>query len=134
MENPQLWQGVDNPYLYNVCVSMLEDDNALDEVEIKTGFREISFSADKGCFLNGKHIKLKGVSRHQDRENKGNAITIKEHKEDLAVNQRGGRKIHKTCPLSTKSRFLRYMRQRGFFGLGGGACYFTLQQKASRQR
>lgn len=78
VKDPVLWQGVENPYLYTV-VCRLEED----EVKVETGFRTIEVDAEKGLYLNGKPLKLKGVSRHQDRENMGNAITFKEHAEDV---------------------------------------------------
>lgn len=38
------------------------------------GFRDIVFDADKGFFLNGKHIKLHGVCMHQDHGRLGVAV------------------------------------------------------------
>lgn len=85
VDSPTLWNGMENPYLYTLKATLMLDGNIVDKVETRFGFREIRFDADKGCFLNGKHIKLKGVSRHQDREGLGNALTIKEHTEDLEL-------------------------------------------------
>lgn len=83
--SPHLWNGVKDPYLYTLDCSLVKDAKEIDSRKIRVGFREIVFDADKGCFLNGEHIKLKGVSRHQDRENIGNALTIREHEEDVAL-------------------------------------------------
>lgn len=85
VKDPILWNGLENPYLYTLRATLMKDAVVIDKAELKFGFREVKFDADKGCFLNGKHIKLKGVSRHQDRENIGNALTLKEHEEDLAI-------------------------------------------------
>lgn len=85
VDNPVLWQGIANPYLYTVKCSLYENGELLDEVSIETAFREIEIDADKGLFLNGRHLKIKGVSRHQDRENLGNAVTLKEHMEDIRL-------------------------------------------------
>lgn len=85
VESPILWNGLENPYLYTLRATLKKDGKAIDRVESRFGFREIKFDPDRGCFLNGKHIKLKGVSRHQDREKLGNALTMKEHAEDLAL-------------------------------------------------
>ena len=78
-----LWNGRENPYLYTLQCEIIENDVILDNVSLKVGFREFYIDSEKGFFLNGKHLKLKGVCRHQDRENMGNAITEKEHAEDL---------------------------------------------------
>ena len=52
----------------------------MDERSLEIGFRTIEITPDKGIFLNGKAIKLNGVSRHQDFAEVGNALT-KEHME-----------------------------------------------------
>ena len=83
VDNPILWQGVENPYLYTVKCEIFAEDEITDCLNIRTGLREFYVDSEKGFFLNGKHIKLNGVSRHQDRENMGNAITNKEHAEDI---------------------------------------------------
>ena len=85
VDNPILWNGMENPYLYTLKASVLDNGAVMDEVKLRFGFRDIVFDSDKGCILNGKHIKLKGVSRHQDREEIGNALTINEHIEDLKL-------------------------------------------------
>lgn len=80
VDSPRLWD-VNDPYLYTLSCAI----SGGDETEIETGFRTFYLDADKGFFLNGRHIKIKGVSRHQDRENMGNAITEKEHEEDIRL-------------------------------------------------
>ena len=85
VDNPTLWNGMENPYLYTLKASVLDNGAVMDEVKLRFGFRDIKFDSDKGCILNGQQIKLKGVSRHQDREEIGNALTINEHREDLEL-------------------------------------------------
>ena len=85
VDSPVLWNGMENPYLYTLRASVIDMGKVIDSCELRFGFREIIFDKDKGCFLNGKHIKLKGVSRHQDREAIGNALTLEHHEEDLAI-------------------------------------------------
>lgn len=84
-QNPILWNGMKNPYLYTLKGTILKDGEAIDCAETRIGFRTVEFDSEKGCFLNGDHIKLKGVSRHQDRYHMGNALTAKEHIEDLEI-------------------------------------------------
>lgn len=83
VDSPVLWNGIENPYLYTLSARLKKGDEVIDEVKDTFGFREFEFDSEKGFFLNGKHLKLKGVSRHQDREFMGNALTAKEHKEDI---------------------------------------------------
>lgn len=85
INSPHLWNGVKDPYLYRLDCTLVKNAKTIDERTINVGFREIEFTSEKGCFLNGEHIKLKGVSRHQDRIGIGNALTIKEHEEDISL-------------------------------------------------
>lgn len=85
VSSPRLWDGLKDPYLYTLDCKLVQKGETVDERNILVGFREIEFSSEKGCFLNGRHIKLRGVSRHQDREGIGNALTMKEHEEDVAL-------------------------------------------------
>jgi beta-galactosidase len=65
VKKPQLWS-VDQPSLYNLMVSVIADDKKTDEWSNKVGIRNIRFDADKGFFLNGENMKLKGVCIHDD--------------------------------------------------------------------
>lgn len=73
IQNPILWD-IDSPQLYTVLTEIVKDGKVVDTYETKTGFRDVKFDADKGFFLNGKNIKLKGVDLHQDHAGVGAAI------------------------------------------------------------
>lgn len=83
IENPHLWQGRTDPYLYTLSAELYSGSAVVDNVKTRFGVRNFSVDAEKGFFLNGKSYPLHGVSRHQDREKLGGAITAKEHKEDM---------------------------------------------------
>lgn len=80
IENVHLWDGLNDPYLYEVKAAYNGD-----EVCTRFGCRTMEFDSEKGFFLNGKSYPLRGVARHQDRIELGNAITLKEHKEDMEL-------------------------------------------------
>ena len=83
---PHLWNGRQDPYLYTLTAQIiLPDGSVSDNLDIKVGFRSFAVDPEKGAFLNGKHVKLQGLCRHQDRAGIGNAITEKEHDEDMAL-------------------------------------------------
>lgn len=66
----------DNPVMYNLrCVS-LKNDEITDEINIPFGIRTAVFDADKGFFLNGVNMKLKGVCVHHDAGALGAAVPI----------------------------------------------------------
>ncbi len=85
LEHPHLWDGLDDPYLYTARVSLLENGAALDRLEIPFGVRSYVVDPEKGFFLNGRAYPLRGVSRHQDRQDKGWAISKADHEEDIAL-------------------------------------------------
>ena len=66
VENPELWNGMQNPAMYTLKAEILINGNKTDETTIKFGFKKISIDAQKGFFLNGKHMKINGVAKHQD--------------------------------------------------------------------
>jgi len=65
LENIKRWS-LDDPYLYTVELALVSGGKTIDRYETKYGIREFNFDPDKGFFLNGKHIKLKGVNNHHD--------------------------------------------------------------------
>ena len=89
ISNVHLWNGVKDPYLYTVK-GILKDKDIEDEVSTRIGFRTFKVDPKKGFFLNGKPYPLRGVCRHQDRPKIGNALTKKEHEEDIKLITEGG--------------------------------------------
>lgn len=82
---PHLWNGMEDPFMYRVEVSIKENGTVLDIVSQNMGLRYYKVDPEKGFFLNGKHLQLKGVCRHQDRAEIGNALRKEHHDEDLAI-------------------------------------------------
>ena len=85
LENVHLWNGVEDPFLYTAMAELIEDGEAVDQVWTRFGCRTIAFDAEKGFLLNDRAYPLRGVSRHQDRAGLGNALTVKEHREDMEI-------------------------------------------------
>ncbi|KAB8292642.1 glycoside hydrolase family 2 protein [Bifidobacterium avesanii] len=82
LPDAHLWQGVEDPYLYTVTATLMRHNEVLDEVEVHHGVREFRMDPQQGFFLNGRLTPLRGVSRHQDRLGKGNALSLEDHIED----------------------------------------------------
>ena len=85
LNNPRLWDGVRDPYLYTCAVRLVLNGEVQDEVRQRFGVRCFHVDPQKGFFLNGRHYPLHGVSRHQDRKGLGNAITREMHDEDMQL-------------------------------------------------
>jgi len=73
IQNPHLWSPND-PYLYSVKTVLKSDNNVIDEEYNPLGIRWYRFDPDQGFFLNGHHLTLRGVSRHQFYPGLGNAL------------------------------------------------------------
>ena len=63
--SPKLWSS-DTPNMYTVRTEVYVGDTLVDSYDSDFGFRWVYFTADNGFFLNGKNVKLKGVSMHHD--------------------------------------------------------------------
>ncbi len=76
IQKPQLWD-IENPYCYTVVSELLDTTGTVvDTVKQHTGFRTIRFDADKGFFLNDRHIKIHGACQHHDLGALGAAFDI----------------------------------------------------------
>jgi len=80
IDQPHLWNGRKDPYLYTCVIKMPSD-----EIKTRFGIRSFSVDPDTGFYLNGVSLPLRGVSRHQCREDKGWAISYEDMKEDIEL-------------------------------------------------
>lgn len=85
VKEPHFWSGVADPYLYTCEASVSRDGEVTDIVAVTYGYRSFRVDAGTGFYLNGSSYPLHGVSRHQDREDKGWALSHADHDEDLAL-------------------------------------------------
>lgn len=74
VEQPVCWSP-EQPYLYKVVSTLSRKGRMLDRTETVLGFRWMEWTADKGFFLNGKHLYLRGANVHQDHAGWGDAVT-----------------------------------------------------------
>ena len=85
VSNPQLWSP-DSPTLYTLVTQLTDrKGKVLDEERTKVGFRYYRFDPNTGFYLNGKHLKLIGVNRHQDEMGYGNALQDWQHERDIRM-------------------------------------------------
>jgi beta-galactosidase len=87
LENIALWD-LDNPKLYNVAVTLLDDKNKKnpgDSVSTRIGFRSMGFSDDGWFYLNGKPMKLRGLNRHQTFPYVGQAAPARLQRKDADI-------------------------------------------------
>lgn len=85
INNPRLWNGRKDPFMYETEVLLKRNGEVVDRQIQPLGLRFYHVDADKGFFLNGEHLKLQGVCRHQDRSGFGNALQPQHHDEDMDI-------------------------------------------------
>lgn len=103
-----LWDGVKDPYLYTAQVTLKDQDEALDQVDVRFGCRSYEIDPEKGFILNGESYPLRGVSRHQDRWGLGNALLPEHHREDMDL----------ICELGANTiRLAHYQHDQYFYDL-----------------
>ena len=80
LENPHLWNGIPDPYLYTVSVKAGKD-----KAQTEVGFRYFAMDRVRGFQLNGKSYPLRGVSMHQDKDGKATALWQEDFDADYEI-------------------------------------------------
>ncbi len=65
VEKPLLWHP-DHPHLYRVETTLYDDSRSVEERMDSLGIRTFDWTAEKGFFLNGRHLWIHGANVHQD--------------------------------------------------------------------
>lgn len=99
-----LWS-LDNPIQYKVEVLLKKDDELIDVVEYKVGFRHAEFKAD-GFYLNGSYMNLVGLNRHQAYPYIGYAMPKRAQEKDADILKDLGLNIVRTSHYPQSRHFL----------------------------
>ena len=83
IDNPRLWHGRNDPYLYKLTVEIIQDGKIIDYVDEPLGLRSFVIDKEKGFILNGEPYRLYGVCRHQEWQDYGSALSDKQHQIDF---------------------------------------------------
>ena len=73
LPNPALWSP-ETPNLYSAVITAESGGKTRDAERMTFGIRDLKWDADKGFFLNGKSVKIKGTCNHQDHAGVGAAL------------------------------------------------------------
>ena len=114
VKNPHLWNGMADPYLYTCEASIVSGDEVLDAITVAYGYRSFRVDAETGFYLNGKSLPLHGVARHQDRLDKGWAISKADHAEDIALIKELGANTIRLAHYQHDQYFYDLCDQEGF--------------------
>ncbi|MEJ0000731.1 MAG: glycoside hydrolase family 2 TIM barrel-domain containing protein [Verrucomicrobiota bacterium] len=89
--HPHRWNGCKDPYLYTAQVRVSSGGAAAgplaggDSVTQPLGLRTVAISNARGFLLNGQPYPIHGVNCHQDRQDKGWAVSDADHAQDMAI-------------------------------------------------
>lgn len=113
VRNPELWS-VKNPYLYKVVSNVYVGDKLYDTYNTSMGFRSFKFDKDKGFFLNGENVKLKGVCLHHDLGPLGAAVNYRALERQLKIMQEMGCNAIRTSHNPPTPELLELCDKMGF--------------------
>jgi beta-galactosidase len=112
VNSPRLWN-TEEPSLYSL-VTEVRGRELLDNLVTTIGFRDLKFDADKGFFLNGKNLKLKGICMHHDAGTLGSAVPKDEIARRLDILKEMGCNAIRTSHNPFSSDFLDLCDAKGF--------------------
>ncbi|MFV0272600.1 MAG: glycoside hydrolase family 2 TIM barrel-domain containing protein [Macellibacteroides fermentans] len=127
ISNPRLWNGRTDPFMYKAEVVLVAGGIETDKVVQPLGVRYYRVDSNNGFFLNDNYLKLQGVCRHQDRAERGSALTREHHDEDAAIMMEMGANAVRLAHYPQASYFYDLMDKGGiivwaeipFIGPGG---------------
>ena len=127
VNNPELWD-VEAPHLYSL-VTEVHGRELLDNVVTKVGFRTLKFDPDKGFFLNGRNLKLKGICMHHDAGTLGAAVPRQVLERRLDILKDLGCNAIRTSHNPFSTDFMELCDEKGFLVIGEAFDEWELPKK-----
>ncbi|KAH9208898.1 glycoside hydrolase superfamily [Leptodontidium sp. 2 PMI_412] len=89
IRNPRLWGPPPSqaPNLYIAITQLSADGKVIDTYKTVFGVRAITYDANQGLLVNGKHVPIQGVNQHHDLGALGSAFNIRAAERQLEVLQ-----------------------------------------------
>ena len=84
IKNPVLWSP-ENPKLYQIKLTLFSNNEKIDEISEKIGYRWFEFRDNGPFYLNGERLLLRGTHRHEDFAGLANAIPDSLHRKDMKM-------------------------------------------------
>ncbi|HKI44389.1 MAG TPA: glycoside hydrolase family 2 TIM barrel-domain containing protein [Balneolales bacterium] len=113
VDHPELWS-IEHPAMYSVVSEIYAGRQLEDRDTTLFGIRTIRFDADKGFFLNGKPVTIKGVCLHNDAGAVGSAVPEREWYRRLKLMKDMGANAIRTSHNPPAPEFLRLCDRMGF--------------------
>lgn len=114
VEHPNLWSA-ETPDLYELVLSLKDGQRIADQIRMRIGLREIHMLPQKGMFVNGKKIRLKGVCLHQDVGCMGVAAKKEIYRQRLLALKEAGCNAIRAAHHIYSTEFLDLCDELGFY-------------------
>jgi beta-galactosidase len=116
LKNPRLWgpPPTQSPNLYSAISTILLSGKAIDEYETRFGIRTLRSDPDKGIFVNGEHIFIKGVNQHHDLGALGAAFNTRAAERQLEILREMGCNAIRTAHNPPAPELLEITDRMGF--------------------
>ncbi len=113
---PHRWNGKADPYLYKASAEVIDADTGTvtDVVTEPLGLRTLALDPANGVILNGKRHPMHGVNRHQDRPDKGWAVSTAEETADFDLMDEMGVNALRTAHYQQSQTVYDQADKRGF--------------------
>ena len=111
--SPQLWS-IESPTMYQVETTVKIGNKNTDRYLTPFGIRTFYFDKDKGFYLNGKHLKLKGLCLHMDNGSTGTAVPDRTYERRLKILKEYGCNAIRCAHNQPSSEFLDMCDSLGF--------------------
>ncbi len=112
-ENPRLWSAED-PYLYDLEVTLTAPDGTEETARQRVGFRKIEIR-DSVIRVNGVRVVFKGVNRHDFCGETGRAVTEEKIRRDLVIMKRNNINAVRTSHYPNSSALYRLCDELGLY-------------------
>jgi evolved beta-galactosidase subunit alpha len=113
---PRQWSAED-PYLYTLLLTVRDRDGAVAEVvPQRVGFRQVEIR-DGELLLNGRHLVLHGVNRHDHDDHDGRAVGLARMERDIALMKQHNINAVRTSHYPNDPRFYELCDRYGLFVL-----------------
>ena len=122
LEHPRLWNGTADPFLYRAEATLWRDGAEVDRVEQPLGLRYFTVDPELGFLLNGKHLPLHGVCRHQEWAEAGNALRAEHHEEDVRLMVEMGANAVRLAHYPQSEYIYDLMDRCGMIEIGRASC------------
>jgi beta-galactosidase len=116
LKNPKLWgpPPTQVPNIYVAVTTLWQNDEPIDQYETRFGIRSLKFDPNTGIYVNGEHIKIKGVNQHHDLGALGAAFSTRAAERQLEILREMGCNAIRTAHNPPAPELLELTDRMGF--------------------